>query len=65
MFSGLISRWTIPASCAAASALGNLQRDVQCFAELHASARQALLQRLAFDQFAHDVMGRLPSSPIS
>jgi hypothetical protein len=34
----------------------HLDRDVNGFTQLHQSTRQTLTERLAFDQFAGDVM---------
>ena len=59
MFSGLMSRWTMPASWAAASAAHHLDRDVNSFPQLHSPAHQTLTQRLAFDQFTGYVMSRM------
>ena len=59
MFSGLMSRWTMPASWAAASAARHLDRDVNSFPQLHSPAHQTLTQCLAFDQFTGYVMSRM------
>ena len=59
MFSGLISRWTMPASCAAASALATW--IVRSSASVHRDGptRQPLPQRFAFDQLARDIVRRV------
>ena len=58
MFSGLISRWTIPASCAATSALATWIATSSGFLRFHRPALQTLTQRLAVDQFAGNVVSR-------
>ena len=56
MFSGLMSRWTMPALWAAASALATWIATSTASLNSHSPARQTLTQRLAFDQFTGDVM---------
>ena len=56
MFSGLMSRWTMPAWWAAASALATWIATSTASLELHSPAHQTLTQRLAFDQFTGYVM---------
>ena len=56
MFSGLMSRWTIPAFVGGGERTRHLDRDINSFTQLHSPAHQTLTQRLAFDQFTGDVM---------
>ena len=56
MFSGLISRWTMPASCAAARALATWIATSTSFIRSHRPARKTLTQRLAVDQFAGNIV---------
>ena len=44
----------MPASCAAMSAVGDLNRDVEHVAEFHRLAANALAQRHAFDVLHRD-----------
>ena len=59
MFSGLMSRWTIPRLVRGGERTRHLDRDVNSFTQLHSPAHQTLTQRLAFDQFTGYVMNRV------
>ena len=56
MFSGLMSRWTMPVSWAAASALATWIATSTASLDLDLPAHQTLTQRLAFDQFTGYIM---------
>ena len=56
MFSGLMSRWTSHASCAAASAARGGRGDVDRFHDGQRPAIEALAQSLAVDELRGDVL---------
>ena len=56
MFSGLMSRCTMPASCATESALAILLRNFQGLVRRNRPARHPFTQRRAFDELRRDVM---------
>ena len=51
MFAGFRSRWMMPALVRGFERLGDLPRDRQRLVERNRPARDALGERLAFDQF--------------
>ena len=57
MFSGLISRCTIPAAWATDSALANCPRDLQRLVRRNRPLHQAFTERLAVDELGRDVVG--------
>ena len=54
MFSGLMSRCTTPASCAADNAEATCTANFQCVAHIHPSARQQRAQSYTFDELSRN-----------